>query len=60
MALHRVALRERIGIAPGQIFSPDHRFSHCIRINCGHSGSIVLPALQRLGALTHALLREST
>ena len=60
MALHRVALRERIGIAPGQIFSPDHRFSHCIRINCGHPGSIVLPALQRLGALTHTLQREST
>src|SRR5690606_24317342 len=36
MALHRAALAARIGIAPGQLFSPDLRFAHCLRINAGH------------------------
>lgn len=56
MALHQAALRHGIGIAPGQIFSPDHRFSDCLRVNCGHEGAEVLPALRRLGALASALL----
>lgn len=56
MTLHRAALTQRIGIAPGHIFSPDHRFSDCIRINCGHAAADVLPALQRLGALAQELL----
>jgi DNA-binding transcriptional MocR family regulator len=59
MRLHEAALRERIGIAPGHIFSPDHRFSDCLRVNCGHAADDVLPALQRLGALAHALQRST-
>jgi DNA-binding transcriptional MocR family regulator len=59
MRLHEAALREGIGFAPGHIFSPDHRFSGCLRINCGHAAGDVLPALRRLGALTHSLLRQS-
>jgi DNA-binding transcriptional MocR family regulator len=59
MRLHEAALRERIGIAPGHIFSPDHRFSDCVRINCGHAATDVLPALQRLGALAHELQKET-
>ena len=59
MRLHQAALQVGIGIAPGQIFSPDHRFTDCIRINCGHPAAEVLPAVQRLGALVHALLRAS-
>lgn len=59
MRLHQAALQAGIGIAPGQIFSPDHRFTDCIRINCGHPAAEVLPAVQRLGALVHALLRAS-
>ena len=52
------ALRNGIGFAPGHIFSPDHRFSDCLRINCGHAAADVLPALRRLGALAHELTRS--
>jgi len=36
LELHRRALEEGIGIAPGPIFSPRREFKHCIRLNCGH------------------------
>lgn len=58
MALYRRALRERIGIAPGHVFSPDHRFANCLRLNCGHAGDVVLPALRRLGALAYELVNR--
>lgn len=59
MALHQSALRHGIGFAPGHIFSPDHRFSDCLRINCGHAAADALPALRQLGALAHALQRNT-
>lgn len=55
MQLHAAALRVRIGIAPGHLFSPDARFSNCVRINVGHAESVVIPALRRLGELAHEL-----
>jgi DNA-binding transcriptional MocR family regulator len=55
MTLHKLALEAGIGIAPGQLFSPDARFSHCLRINTGHHERVVLPALSRLGELAHEL-----
>lgn len=55
MALHDLALKSRIGVAPGHLFSPDERFSQCLRINVGHHEHIVLPALHRLGELAHEL-----
>lgn len=57
MVLYQAALRQHIGIAPGHIFSPDHRFADCLRINCGHAPADTLPALRRLGALAHELAR---
>ena len=42
--LHRLALQQGISLAPGQIFSADQRFAHCVRINYGH------PAHHRLQA----------
>ncbi|HSX59008.1 MAG TPA: PLP-dependent aminotransferase family protein [Tahibacter sp.] len=59
MRLHEAALRNGIGFAPGHIFSPDLRFSDCLRINCGHAADAVLPALRRLGALAHELTRST-
>ena len=44
LELHRQALQQGISLAPGQIFSADQRFAHCVRINYGH------PAQGRLGA----------
>ena len=36
LQLHRLALQQGISLAPGQIFSADQRFAHCVRINYGH------------------------
>ena len=36
LELHRLALDEGIGIAPGPIFSPRREFRNCLRLNCGH------------------------
>lgn len=37
LKLHRLALSQRISLAPGHLFSADHaRFGHCVRINYGH------------------------
>ncbi len=44
LELHRLALQQGISLAPGQIFSADPRFAHCVRINYGH------PAQGRLEA----------
>ena len=59
MALNALALKSRIGVAPGHLFSPDQRFSNCLRINVGHEAPAVLPALRRLGGLAHELLERS-
>lgn len=58
MALQRLALAEGIAIAPGQIFSPDHRFRHGLRINTGHPAEVTLPAVARVGELAHQLGRK--
>ena len=50
--LHRQALQHGISLAPGQIFSADRRFAHCVRINYGHPARGLLePALHTVGAL---------
>lgn len=59
MALHDAALQARIGIAPGHLFTPDHRLSRCLRINTGHPAAEVLPAIARLGDIAHHLLDAS-
>jgi DNA-binding transcriptional MocR family regulator len=54
--LHRQALAQGISLAPGQIFSADQRFAHCVRINYGHPAQQRFEAaLQTLGALACAL-----
>ncbi len=49
LELHRLALKKGISLAPGQIFSADQRFAHCVRINYGH------PAEKRLSAALQAV-----
>jgi DNA-binding transcriptional MocR family regulator len=36
LQLHRRALSFDISLAPGHLFSADHRYSNFLRINCGH------------------------
>lgn len=54
-ALYQAALRERIGILPGHIFSNTNRYRHCFRISCGQPWSERnRRALVRLGELAGA------
>ena len=50
--LHKRALKQGIGIAPGQIFSTQGRFENCFRISYGEPWSDkVNIGLQTLGKL---------
>jgi DNA-binding transcriptional MocR family regulator len=52
--LHLLALREKISISPGEIFSASGRFKNYIRINCGHHWSPKMEqAFATLGKLVH-------
>jgi DNA-binding transcriptional MocR family regulator len=56
LELHRVALAERISIAPGPIFSARQQYRNCLRLNCGNPWSEpVESAVARLGALAGRL-----
>ena len=56
LQLHRQALQQGISLAPGQIFSADRRFAHCVRINYGHPAQSRLEAaLQAVGELATAM-----
>ena len=56
LQLHQQALLHGISLAPGQIFSTDRRFSHCIRLNYGHPAHPhFTAALQTVGQLACAL-----
>lgn len=56
LQLHRLALAHSISVAPGQLFSPDHRFRHHLRINVGHPGDRrVEAALKTLGQIAGSL-----
>jgi len=59
LKLHRLALSQRISIAPGPLFSADHeRFRHCVRINFGHPGDARFEAAMRtVGRLAGNLVR---
>jgi DNA-binding transcriptional MocR family regulator len=52
LAVHRRALSEGISLAPGHLFSADHRFCHHLRLNYGlHDSAELADALKQLGAL---------
>jgi DNA-binding transcriptional MocR family regulator len=58
--LYQQALKARIGIAPGSMFSASNRYRNCMRVNCGIPWSDRIErALARVGKLAHELLRES-
>jgi DNA-binding transcriptional MocR family regulator len=55
LALHRAALEQGIGIAPGPIFSASEAFGNCIRLNYGQGWSArIEAAVQAVGALASA------
>ena len=47
---------EGISLAPGHLFSADHRFKHHVRINFGHPDHKDFPAaLKTVGTIARAL-----
>lgn len=56
LVLHQQALAQGISLAPGQLFSADHRFAHHLRLNFGHPEHAGTEAAFRtLGQLACAL-----
>jgi DNA-binding transcriptional MocR family regulator len=56
LELHRLALSQDISIAPGHLFSADHRFAHHLRINFGHpDNKRVETAIRTVGKIARAL-----
>lgn len=60
LVLHRLALAQRISIAPGHLFSADRRFGHCLRLNYGHPGDARFEAaIKTVGALAGQLCQRA-
>jgi DNA-binding transcriptional MocR family regulator len=55
LQLHRLALSQQIGVAPGVLFSADGRFRHHLRLNIGHPDPRLDAALRTLGQLAQHL-----
>ena len=56
LELHRLALSQGISLAPGHLFSADHRFRHHVRINFGHPDHKGFhAALKTVGTIARAL-----
>ena len=54
-----MALSQDISVAPGHLFSADHRFSHHLRINFGHpENKQAEEALRTVGRIARALLAK--
>jgi DNA-binding transcriptional MocR family regulator len=52
--VHRRALAEGIGVAPGHLFSPRPRFTHHLRLSCARRVTpALLEAIDRLGSICH-------
>jgi DNA-binding transcriptional MocR family regulator len=57
LELHRLALSHDISVAPGHLFSADHRFTHHLRINYGHpENTRVDEAIKTVGQIARALM----
>lgn len=57
LALYESAMRERISIAPGSMFSASNRYRNCIRLNCGCAWTPAIErALARVGQLAQQQL----
>jgi DNA-binding transcriptional MocR family regulator len=54
--LYEQALQERIGFAPGPMFSATHRYHNCLRLSCAVPWTPCIEgAIARLGELAHKL-----
>ena len=61
LKLHGMALREKISITPGPLFSAKQRYKNFIRLNCGQVMSDrIEQSLSTLGRLTAKLIRSDS
>ena len=59
LELHRLSLSQDVSLAPGHLFSADHRFANHVRINFGHPGDKrVDGAIRTVGTIARALARQ--
>jgi DNA-binding transcriptional MocR family regulator len=59
MALHRIALAQRISIAPGVIFSPSRSYENCFRLNTSYPWTPKIEqAMASLGQISRQLAQE--
>lgn len=57
--LHQIALKERISVIPGPVFSSNGKYQNCVRLNCGNPWSEQIDkALLRIGQLAHQMIRK--
>jgi DNA-binding transcriptional MocR family regulator len=57
LELHRLSLSQDISIAPGHLFSADHRFCHHLRVNFGHpENKRFEDAITTVGKIARALM----
>lgn len=55
--LHQKALKERISVIPGPVFSSNGKYQNCIRLNCGNPWSEQIDkALLKIGQLAHEMI----
>lgn len=54
LALHQVAINQRIAFMPGPLFSASEKFGNYMRINCRNAWSAEIEkAMRTLGAMVH-------
>lgn len=57
LELHRKALKEKISVIPGPVFSANSKYQNCVRLNCGNPWSEKIDkALLRVGQLAHGMM----
>lgn len=57
LRLYEEAMKEKIGIAPGSLFSTGDRFRNCIRLNAGFWSDRVEQALETVGGMAKEMVR---
>ncbi len=58
LRLYEESMKEKIGIAPGILFSTGDRFKNCIRLNAAFWSERVEQALETLGGMAEGMVRS--
>ena len=56
LELYKRALKEKIAIVPGQLFSPTDRYKHFFRLNAARWNDEVVDAVRRLGKIIDSMM----